>query len=379
MTPIMIENALNSINVTYAQNFIIWVAYYVAVTGSSVVGPFLSNKTGRIVFLYLWMILGVATSLLPALLNYLTVPYVLIISILLGVSTGVGMPSCLSYFADCTFVENRGRIGGVILLITNLSAPFLAIPFMMVNLTVTSIFFAVWRGSGLIIFFLKPKEKTNSKLKKDVSFISVLYDKSFILYFIAWLMFCFVDRFGQPILKPFFGDFHFYIVMIGPIIGGVSAFLGGLLSDWVGRKRVVLYGFVALGIAYAIISIAPATVVSWYFYLIVVSISTGILWVTFILILWGDLSQFGSREKYYVIGGIPYFFTGVVRLLSTPYVVLIPEISVFSLTSFFLFLAVLPLLYAPETLPEKKIRLRRLRGYMEAAKKVKEKYTKEER
>jgi hypothetical protein len=129
-----------------------------------------------------------------------------------------------------------------------------------------------------------------------------------------------------------------------------------------------------LGIAYAIISIVPATIVSWYFYLIVVSISTGILWVVFFLIVWGDLSQHGTREKYYVIGAIPLYLTNIIQLLSTPYITLIPEISVFSLASFFLFLAVMPLLYAPETLPEKKIRLRRLRKYVEAAKKVKEKY-----
>jgi len=290
----------------------------------------------------------------------------------LGISTGVGMPSCLAYFADCTFVENRGRIGGIILLITNLSAPLLAIPLMMFSLTVNSIIFAVWRGFGLIIFFLKPEEKNISKPKKDVSFASVLYDKSFILYFVAWLMFCFIDRFEQPILKNLFGDF--YYLMMGPIIGGISALIGGILCDWVGRKRVVLYGFATLGIAYAIISIAPATVASWYLYITIGSMSTGILWVTFILILWGDLSQSGTREKYYVIGEIPYFLTGVIRVISAPYVTLIPVISAFSLASFFLFLAVLPLLYAPETLPERKIKLRQLKTYAEKARKVKEKY-----
>jgi len=38
-------------------------------------------------------------------------------------------------------------------------------------------------------------------------------------------------------------------------------------------------------------------------------------------------------------------------------------------------LAVIPLMYAPETLPEKKIRERELKGYIDKAKKVKEKYT----
>jgi MFS family permease len=232
---------------------------------------------------------------------------------------------------------------------------------------------AVWRGLGLIVFFLKPEKKFVSEKKKDVSFISVLHDKSFILYFIAWLMFCLIDRFERPVLANLFGDF--YYLMIGPIIGSFFALIAGVLSDRIGRKRVILYGFVTLGIAYAVIGIAPATLFSWYFFLTIESIATGILWVTFILILWGDLSQSSTGEKYYAIGEIPYFLTFVIQLLSVPYVTLIPTYAAFSLASFFLFMAVLPLIYAPETLPEKKIRLRKLRKYMEAAKKVTEKYT----
>ncbi len=260
------------------------------------------------------------------------------------------------------------------MLITNLSAPLFALFLETLNLAVISIIFAMWRASGLIIFFLKPEEKTTSRIEKNVSFTSVFHDKSFILYFVAWFMFCLVDRFEQPILKNFFGDFHFLIVMAGPIIGSFSALTAGLLSDRIGRKRVVLYGFITLGIAYAIIGIIPAISFSWYFYLVIDSIATGILWVTFILILWGDLSGSRTSEKYYVIGETPYFLSSIIQLLSTSYIMLIPPLSAFSLASFFLFLAVLPLLYAPETLPEKKIRLRKLRGYMAAAKKVKEKY-----
>jgi len=379
MTPIMIDSVLSSLNITNAQNLIIWIAYYAAIIGSSIIGAVLSKMISRLTFLYLWIILGVFASLLLIPLSNFTVTYILVVSILLGVSFGLGMPSCLAYFADCTFVENRGRMGGIILLITNLVAALFAIPFLMFNLMANSIIFVAWRGAGLIIFFLKPKEKFVSETRRNVSFASIFKDKSFIFYFIAWLMFCLVDRSGKPIIDYASGAFYSLILIIGPIIGSFSALFGGLLSDWVGRKRIVLYGFILLGIAYAVIGIVPTASFSWYFYLVVGSVGTGMLWVIFILVLWGDLSQSGNREKYYVIGGIPYFLTGVIRLLVTPYVMLIPETSAFSLASFFLFLAVLPLLYAPETLPEKKIRLRRLRGYMEAAKKVKEKYTKKER
>ncbi|NIU85103.1 MAG: hypothetical protein GWN64_16915 [Candidatus Thorarchaeota archaeon] len=374
MTLLMINIVLSGLNVTYAQNLLIWSAYSIALIGSGIVGSILSNKLSRLKFLYLWMILGVVTSLLPALLSSFTVIIVLIMSILFGVSFGLGMPSCLTYFADCTRIENRGRMSGITLLITNLSAPLFAILFNMSNLVVNSMIFAMWRASGLIIFFLKPEEKITSEIKRNTSFTSVFHNKSFFLYFIAWLMFSLIDRFEWPILRHFFGDFYYLIFMIGPIICSFSAFIAGLLSDWIGRKRVVLYGFVTLGIAYAIIGIAPAMLISWYFYLAISSIATGILWVTFILILWGDLSQPGTREKYYAIGETPFFLSIIIELLSDPYVMLIPAISAFSLASFFLFLAVLPLLYAPETLPEKKIELRRLRKYVEKAKKVKEKY-----
>jgi hypothetical protein len=50
-------------------------------------------------------------------------------------------------------------------------------------------------------------------------------------------------------------------------------------------------------------------------------------------------------------------------------------VTAFSFASFFLFLAVIPLMYAPETLPEKTIKDRELKSYLEKAQKVKEEYS----
>ena len=374
MTIAIIDSILSTLSVTHAQNFIIWTAYYVAIIVSGIVGSILSSRISRLGLLYFWMILGVLTSSLPALLGNSTVIYVLIVCVLLGVSFGLGMPSCFAYFADWTLIENRGRTGGMILLITNLIAPLFTILFGMSNLIVNSIIFTSWRAIGLVIFFLGPEEKTVSETKKNASFVSILHDKSFLLYFVAWLMFCFIDRLETPIVKNSSADLYYFMLMIGPIIGSLFTLIAGLLCDWVGRKSVILYGFVTLGIAYAVIGIATNTPVSWYFHFTISSISAGILWVTFILILWGDLSQPGTREKYYAIGEAPLFLTSIIQLLSAQYVMLIPATSAFSLAAFFLFLAVLPLLYAPETLPEKKIKLRQLRNYVEKAKKVRDKY-----
>jgi MFS family permease len=376
MIPIIIDDLLSVSTVTPGQNFIIWAAYYLAIIASAIVGSVLSSKISRLNFIYFWILLGVVISPLPFLFNNFGMMPILVIGVLLGVAFGLGMPSCLAYFSDYTAIEKRGRAGGIMLLLTNLSAVVLTISLTMFDLTGKLMIFTLWRTTGLIIFFFKPSEKAISENRKETSFTSILFDKSFMFYFVAWLMFCFVDRFEGPILRDFLGDFNNLMNMVGPIVGSLSAVFAGILCDRIGRKRVILYGFATLGIAYAIMGIAPTEMLTWYIYMSIDSISTGILWVNFLLIVWGDLSQHSSREKYYAIGVMPFFLSTIIQeyLISVPNLMNILPISAFSMAAFFLFMAVLPLLYAPETLPEKKMELRRLRKFAEDARKAKEKY-----
>jgi MFS family permease len=372
MTLTLIDTILDNPNITDVQT-IVWTAYYASVIVSGIVGYVLSKKIVRPKLLYLWTILGIVSSLFPVLFSNFTAPQLLITSIFLGVSFGLGMPSCLAYFADYTIIENRGRVGGIILLIINLSVPILTTTFTIFGLTLISIILVIWRGMGLIIFFVKPKKELPEKTKSD-SFTSIFHNRTFLLYFGVWFMFCLVDRFETPFQINFLGDANYLIVMLGSLLASFFAFFGGVLSDWVGRKRVVLYGFATLGISYAIITIVTTGLFSRYFFLTIGSISTGMLWVVFLLIIWGDLAQSGTKEKYYLIGEIPLFLASILQQFLVPYVASIPATNAFSLAAIFLFLAVFPLLYASETLPEKKIELRRLRSFAEDAKKAREKY-----
>jgi MFS family permease len=163
------------------------------------------------------------------------------------------------------------------------------------------------------------------------------------------------------------------LISIEPIIASLSALATGVISDWIGRKRILIFGFISLGIGYAVIGLLPQFWVSWLLYYVTDGMALGSLTLLFVLVLWGELSQNGS-EKFYAIGETPYFLTGILYMVLTPYLSSIPATSIFSLAAFFLFLAVLPLLYAPETLPEKKIRDRELKIYIEEAKKVKERH-----
>jgi len=92
--------------------------------------------------------------------------------------------------------------------------------------------------------------------------------------------------------------------------------------------------------------------------------------------LWGDLAHEDSSKKYYALGSLPLLFSNLLQKIVAPdLAALVSVTAVFSLASFFLFLAILPLLYAPETLSEQKLKERELKGYIEKAKKTKEKYT----
>lgn len=348
----------------------VWIIYYLSVVFSSIGGSLLSNKIRRLTFLYFWMALGTAIALSHVVMWAVWVFDVPISSFLLGVSVGLGMPSSLAYFADSTLVENRGSVSGIIFLATNLGAFPLAILLMMPNLTINFLTLTIWRGLGLVLFFLiRPVDKYENKSgrRHENSFSQVFHNRAFILYLIPWIMFTFIDR----LVADFFGR-----ELAEAIIGSFSAFIGGFLSDRVGRKRMVVFGFVLIGVAYGIVGIAPNVVLSRYLYLALDGFAAGILWVTCIMILWGDLSHSGMSEKFYVIGNIPFFLTNLVPIFLFPYIKLIPVNATFSIASFFLFLAVLPLMYAPETLPEKKIRLRQLRSYADKAKKLREKYLK---
>jgi MFS family permease len=151
--------------------------------------------------------------------------------------------------------------------------------------------------------------------------------------------------------------------------------IGGVFADLVGRKRIVIFGFVMLGVGYAILGLFPDQMFSWYFYIAVDGIAWGVFALIFFITIWGELAAYRTKDKYYFLGVLPFLASTYIEILFEPYARVISVSASFSLASLFLFLAVLPLMYAPETLPEKKIKEMELKGYVEKAKRTKEKYT----
>jgi MFS family permease len=282
----------------------------------------------------------------------------------------------MAYFVDYTIIENRGKLGGLILCINGLGTVLFWI-MAVNNIILQALTLAIWRGCGLIIFaIIKPSKELEGK-RKSISFASILNQRSFILYIIPWIMFSLIAYLSLPVqLKILDIEIVKFFSIIESIAAGAFAIVGGFLSDTIGRKRITITGFIMLGLAYALLGVYPGNLLSWYFYTLVDGIAWGIFYVIFIITIWGDLSHGASSDKYYALGGLPYFVSNFLRLTIGSHIAeTVSAYAIFSFTAFFLFLAVLPLMFAPETLPEKKLRERELREYIEKAKKIKEKFT----
>ena len=106
---------------------------------------------------------------------------------------------------------------------------------------------------------------------------------------------------------------------------------------------------------------------SSYIYIVADGIAWGTFSVIFLLTIWGDIAENKMSDKLYFAGALPYIFSNFMRNLLEPNLSGVNPSAIFSFASVFLFLAVLPLIYAPETLPEKIMKDRDLSTYVSKA------------
>jgi MFS family permease len=340
------------------------------ILGSLIVGKVIKRKS----LLLGSALAGAIASLMLA--APLRTPGILILTFLFSISLGISLPAVISIFKEITREENRGRLGSIMML--SIAIGIMGLRFLMSNdmflnsLILTSLrFFEV---VGVLLL----GEVLEGKRGKSPSFSSILGSRSVLLYFFPWVMFSLVNYLGWPVIAKIHGsDFVSFLVFVGNIVTGVSALLAGFVADIVGRKRTLIFGFIIFGLGYALLGIFPFNAYVWQFYAFVDGFAWGIFYVLFFFTIWGDLAHEKSSEKFYAIGIIPYILSDFLRETFGPLITeMVSEYAIFSFAAFFLFLAVVPLMFAPETLPEKALRERELRSYIEKAKRVREKFTK---
>ncbi len=374
---LLFQSVLENFQMNSTLLLIVFGVQVAAAIGSTIIGTTLVKKfSSRDTFLAVWMLIGIIASTLMVTLETFNMTYILLVSFLSGFSLGLGFPSCLAYFGDHTTIENRGLLAGITFFASGLCILFIGLIVSFSTLVAGALILAAWRGIGLLLFLIARSKQDYRKEKPiEVPYRAVLFDRSFLLYFVPWTMFCVVNFLGVPIEINLFGEDLGSLMPIAEYgIGGFIALIGGWFADTIGRKRIIIIGFIMLGIGFAMLGLFPGDTLFWYLYIIVDGVAWGIFSLMFYLVIWSDLAGNRTKEKYYMLGVLPFLIASYIQILFTPLAKSVEYSSAFSLASFFLFMAVLPLLYAPETMPEKNIEIKRLRKFADDARKAKEKY-----
>ena len=117
----MLNTAVQAAKINQSTALVIWILHFTAIGFSAIIGAsFVKRIKDKSRFIFYWMFSGLILSMISIVLNLTVVQNILVLSLLFGVAFGFGMPSCMGYFADNIAVEKRGRIGGIIFLLSSL-------------------------------------------------------------------------------------------------------------------------------------------------------------------------------------------------------------------------------------------------------------------
>ena len=348
-----------------------------AIALSGLLGSFIIDKIKkRRLFLYLWIASGIALSILPLALNVGNINEIVIISLIFGLYFGLGMPATMGYHSSFTNIEGRAKIGGLTFLIIGVS--FAVVNFIPFNsLILPCLMLAIVRIVSLGFFQFMPTKEEPKKETSSVKFTGIILNKSFLFYFIPWLMFTLINFTTIPTQDqiPGIANNPELFSVLENIVIALVAVIGGFVADKWGRKRLTIIGFIMLGIGYAVLGLYQNELIGSIIYAVSDGVAWGIFYVLFIFTLWGDLAQNRNSYKFYFLGVLPFVSSYFIQSVFSPYLKGLDPATIFSFASVFLFLAVLPLIYAPETLPEKLMKDRDLKSYIENAKKKAQKET----
>ncbi len=379
-----LTGSINAINLNDPFLTIISI-HFIALFIALILGELISRKIeDHLKLLIIWMGIGALLSLVP-LITGQTGTGLILFGLIAGFNFGFGLPICLGYFASTTESSNRGKLGGIIYLLIGIGAFIISIGGTE-SVFVVSFILAGWKAIGLFFAALLRPAENKARPEKNLSYQKIISNKVFLLYFFPWVLFVLVNSLSIPIIEHFGSTFPAELVQTSTsveyVLSGVFAVLFGFFADSKGRKRLTVAGFALLGLGYAVLGFSSGDILAWWFYTVVDGVAWGCFVMVFIFALWGDIGEGQKSEKIYAIGLVPYLLTSFIRFsigdTLASYVNAQGLATIFSFFSFFLFIAVLPLVFAPETMPEQTIRNNDLKSYIEKANKQKVKVQKKQ-
>lgn len=339
--------------------------FYISIVLSAVIGSLVSERFSRRKFLFWWIVFGMLSS--ASLLFFQGILATLILNALLGITFGLGFPACLAFIAESTAVEERARVAGTMILVTLLTLSVVIgadSVFGFSLLEIVGICVAL-RATGFLALLL---DSCDREIGKKRSWRRIFSYRLFAFYLFPWLMFNIANglltviRLGLPLTDEYAATYALGSVL--PYgVGGIFAFISGILADRLGRKVPIIIGLVLLGASYTFLGLSTSAF-SWLVHLAVSGVAWGFIMVAYLAVP-GDLAFKGSKERFYAVGTIfPFImymgFSGATVFFGVG----APTTILSTILSIILFVSVIPVLFASETLPENKMRARQLREYL---------------
>jgi hypothetical protein len=331
----------------------------------------------RFKFSLYWLASGIPLSLTPIFTGMDQIG-IAVFSILSGVYFGFGIPLALANFAATTPANYRARNGGILFLIIGVGGFILSL-FGTESYITASAVLSAWAALGcLILITLRKQEQQKPLQQQPMSYRQIIVSRPFVLYFVPWVLFLLVNSLAFSVIQAklvdenvFSSDLVSNSSHIEFVLAGLSAAILGFTADSKGRKRIAVAGFALLGLGYAILGFSFGNLTGWWVYTFIDGIAWGAFAMLFVFTIWGDLAENRKSEKLYVLGLIPYLLSSFVRYtVGSSVADAIGDFGViFSFFSFFLFIAVMPLVLAPETMSEATLKSNELKNYVEKAKK----------
>lgn len=291
----------------------------------------------------------------------------ILFAILGGFSASLAIPGIISKIIGITTFENRGSTAGLFIFFVY-ALVFSTSIFINSVYSLAIILIAIKLINSVLVIARKPKDAAN----EDAALMapSTMFLK--LAFLALWGIFLLVDLLASNGAYQLLSKETLNMIGLQSIVLGlVSMVLGGWLMDRYGRKKLMVYSYVYLGIEYAIISITRGGLIAYTF---IDGIAWGILSVLFIMVLWGDIIREKERPLYisiaFSIAIASLFFKNFLSLSGIYFSI----DQTFPSTSIFLFFAVILTLFLPETLPDKIMHGKELKDYLEQAKKIKEKF-----
>jgi MFS family permease len=348
------------------------VSLLASIVASVLIGSAMAGKTNRRKLLFLWVLSGIIITVPMLFLQ--GEEFIVVWGVVAGLSFGIGFPSCQAFLSESTAPERRGRAAGLAILVTFVFVAFSSIVKPMLDLGPTGIFFLLFaiRAIGFLPFVLDPLNRVEITPK---SWRSVVGYRDFSLYSLAFVLFMVAAGLVSLLwaMIPESPDFDtaYRTATLVRLLGlCIFALTAGLIADRIGRKKPIIFGLIVLAAAYALVGLQTTSDVFLVTY-VLSGFAWGIIMVVY-LVVPGDLAFAGSAERFYTVGWVfPLILYVGVEAIGGALDFSTINISVFAyVLSLILFVAILPLWSAVETLSESKMRERQLKEHVERVSKL---------